>query len=113
MLKCPIMVQAKHRDWNTICSIALNNGYPLNLIAYATESVKRKYNLTRPKHNGKPGPLPHTYTKSQIYSDIQTSTLLSDPPTRFSTVCATTRPPTNSTTVQYTVFNITLAIDRM
>jgi hypothetical protein len=32
MLKFPITEQAKHRESNTICSIALSNGYPLNLI---------------------------------------------------------------------------------
>jgi hypothetical protein len=48
MLTLPITKQAQHKEWDTICSIALNNGYPLDLIHRTRNRIARK--LTMQQH---------------------------------------------------------------
>ena len=45
MLTLPIMKQAQQKEWDTICSIALNNGYPLNLIYHIHNRIVQKINM--------------------------------------------------------------------
>jgi hypothetical protein len=42
MLTFPITTQAQHNEWNTICSIALNNGYPTSLIHHTRNNIVQK-----------------------------------------------------------------------
>jgi hypothetical protein len=49
MLTLPITKQAQHKEWDIICSTALNNGYPLRLIHQTCNKIVQKITMQQHK----------------------------------------------------------------
>ena len=66
MLTIPITKRAQRKEWDTICSIALNSGYPLNLIYHTRNRIAQK--ITMQQHE--------THTHQKIWSTFTYSSPL-------------------------------------
>ena len=80
MLRLPLNCTRQLREWKTILHIATSNNFPTTLLQKLKEQVQHKITtphqprIQKTTQNGPSLPSPyHTYGKSQIYLDTQTS----------------------------------------
>ena len=89
MVRLPLNHTRQLREWQTISHIATSNSFPIILLHKLKRQIQ--HNITKPPQprtpratqNGLHSPSHHhTFEKSQIYSDTQTSKSVTNPPTQ-------------------------------